>query len=148
MRRKPSLQWMRGIRKSTGQVMPRAPRLSILLALACALFIRALVPAGWMPAETGAFAIQPCPAADPAPAVHMAGHHHGKAHHDPAHGASHNGDCAFSPFSTAFASTHQPVVAVSLVAIARPAFTLQRGADLKTGPPALPPPARGPPALA
>ena len=48
--------------------MTRRPHLSILILLAAALFLRALVPTGWMPApERGAFAIQPCPAAEFAP---------------------------------------------------------------------------------
>jgi hypothetical protein len=128
--------------------MPRARRLPILLAIACALFLRTLVPAGWMPAsDGGAFAIQPCPAADPAPVTHMTSHHQGKTHHSD-HGASHNGDCAFSPFSTAFTSADALVTLTSSTAVKEPTFALHRADDLKTGPPALPPPSTGPPAIA
>jgi len=128
--------------------MFRQPRLPILIALACVLFLRALVPAGWMPVPSGgAFAIQPCPAATPEPLAHAAGHHHGK--HDSSHRfAGHNGDCAFAPLLTAFAAIDAsgplpvPVVSASLpIGIFSPPA-------LKTGPPALPPPATGPPALA
>lgn len=129
--------------------MPQSRRLPILLAIACALFLRSLVPAGWMPASSGgAFAIEPCPAAASAPLTHMAGHHHGKAHHDTGHGASHNGDCAFSPFSIAFASADAPVTLTTSIAVDKTAFALHRADDLKTGPPALPPPSTGPPAIA
>ena len=128
--------------------MSRQPRLPILLALACAVFLRALVPAGWMPAVTGgAFAIAPCPAAEAATMVHSGSHHSGK--HDHSHKtADHNGECAFSPLLAGFVPADStpafpaPVVTADapIAPTAAPAF--------KTGPPALPPPATGPPALA
>ena len=125
--------------------MFRQPRLPMLLALACALFLRALVPAGWMPATSGGeFAIQPCPAATPEPLTHTAGHHHGK--HDSF--AEHSGDCAFAPLLTALVAIEalaplpMPIVSASLP------FGTFDSPTFKTGPPALPPPATGPPALA
>ena len=139
-------EWMRGTSKVMGQAMPRAPRLPILLAIACALFLRALVPAGWMPAvDGGAFAIQPCPSAEPPPMAHT-GHHGAK--HDPSHHADHGGDCAFSAFSTAFASADQPVASFAPVEPDGGLPSLRRADDFKTGPPSLPPPSTGPPAIA
>jgi len=58
--------------------MSRQPRLLTMIVLACALFLRVLVPAGWMPApKNGAFAIELCSAAAPAQAIE----HAGKGHH-------------------------------------------------------------------
>jgi hypothetical protein len=127
--------------------MSRQPRLPILLALACALFLRALVPAGWMPSPNGgAFAIELCPAAEPAPMAHAAGHHQGK--HDPSHKAQHDGDCAFSPLLAGFTPADLPSELPSPSLAADAPITRTAAPALKTGPPALPPPATGPPALA
>jgi hypothetical protein len=126
------------------RAMPRQSRLPILLALACTLFLRALVPAGWMPAPIGgAFAIEPCPTAEVQPVRHMA-HHTGHTGHN----AQHDGDCSFSPLSASFAAADLPpaLPAPQAEPNARPAS--HAAPPLKTGPPALPPPATGPPALA
>lgn len=125
----------------------RGRRLPILLAIACALFLRAWVPAGWMPASGGAaFAIEPCPAADPAPMVHMAGHHGAK--HDPSHQADHGGDCAFSPLQAGFASFDGAPLPPIVAKVGELPVTYSHGPAFKTGPPALPPPATGPPTIA
>lgn len=125
--------------------MHRAPRLPILIAIACALFLRAWVPAGWMPAANGSFAVVPCPAADPPPMAHMGAHHSGK--HDPSHDRGHDGDCAFAPLSSAMASAGAPAVLLAPLAAAEAVPTLLRADDFKTGPPSLLPPATGPPSL-
>jgi hypothetical protein len=120
--------------------MARRPHFSILLALVAALFLRALVPTGWMPAATGGpFAIQPCPAADlTAPAGHQ--HHRSNGQHD--------GDCAFAPLLAGFVpAADAPAVEAAAVAASAP-FEHFLSATFPTGPPAPPPPARGPPALA
>jgi hypothetical protein len=122
--------------------MTRRAHLPILTLLAAALFLRALVPVGWMPvADSGAFAIQPCPAADaaPGPPHH---HHRGSPH------AGHDGDCAFAPLHTDFGSAGSArLVPLPPAEVDRP---LQSAAiaSIPTGPPALPPPATGPPAIA
>jgi hypothetical protein len=124
--------------------MPRQPRLLTLFVLACALFLRVWVPAGWMPAASGgAFAIAPCAAA--APMVMASGE---SAHHDPSHKAQHDGDCSFAPHHAGAAQTASlaPVVAPLLAAAPLPEHFAAPA--LATGPPALPPPATGPPALA
>jgi hypothetical protein len=127
--------------------MSSQPRLPILIALACALFVRALVPAGWMPAPSGgAFAIELCPAAETAPMAH-AGSHHGK--HDHSHkAAEHNGDCAFSPLLAAFTPADLPSQLPTVFVAAEAPLPPTGTPAFKTGPPALPPPATGPPALA
>jgi len=120
--------------------MARRPRPSILLALVAALFLRALVPTGWMPAATGGpFAIQPCPAADlTAPAGHQ--------HHKP--NGQHESDCAFSPLVAGFVP---PAVVPAIeppAGAASGSFQHFLEAAFPTGPPAPPPPATGPPLLA
>ncbi len=123
--------------------MPRQPRLLTMIVLACALFLRALVPTGWMPAPmNGAFAIELCNAAAPAQAIE----HAGKAHHG-SKGKSH-GDCAFAPLQAGFAAAPAASV-LPAPAAAREILPQQFLArTFARGPPAPPPPARGPPALA
>jgi len=123
-------------------------RLTLAL-LGCALFLRLLVPAGWMPApDRGAFAIEPCPAAAPVASAHAAAHHHhGRADHQ-SHSSNHDGDCAFAPLSAGIASLDLAPLAAAPVLIAQRQATPLVASPLKTGPPALPPPATGPPALA
>jgi hypothetical protein len=127
--------------------MPRQSRLPILFALACALFLRALVPAGWMPAANGGvFAIEPCPAAEPQAHALMQ-HAGGKADHR-GHSQQHDGDCAFSPLLTGLTLADLPAQ------LAQPSITAElpvipsAGPAFKTGPPSPKPPATGPPALA
>ena len=122
--------------------MTRRRQLPILALIAVALFLRALVPAGWMPvANAGPFAIQPCPAADLA-APGSAHHHHNSSH------SSHDGECAFSPLHAGFASVDTaPLLAVAAAA-ATPLLASTATASFPTGPPAPPPPATGPPLIA
>jgi hypothetical protein len=129
--------------------MLRQPRLPILLALACALFLRALVPAGWMPAATGgAFAIEPCPGAESQPMVQMAGHQDAmSSDHSTSHKDQH-GDACFSALLIGFAPVDQQVAIWSPIrAVAAPIGQFG-GPILSTGPPAPPPPATGPPTFA
>jgi hypothetical protein len=109
--------------------MFRQPRLPILLA-----------------PNAGAFAIEPCPAAESAPVTHAAGHHHAK--HDPSHKAQHDGDCAFSPLLTGFTPSDLPAQLPAPSVAADAPIAPTAAPAFKTGPPALPPPATGPPALA
>lgn len=122
--------------------MMRRPHLPLLVLLSAALFLRALVPAGWMPAPSqGVFAIEPCPAADDVFVGHSATHH---GHHK----AEHGGDCAFAPLQAGFASLDlaPALLAVAPTRFAPPAQPLT--AAFPTGPPAPPPPATGPPTIA
>jgi hypothetical protein len=124
--------------------MPRQPRLLTMIALVFALFLRVWVPAGWMPdANGGAFSIQPCEAAAPAPMVM-----HGKAHHGSQHKGQHDGDCAFSPLHAGAAPAASPpaIVPAPIAAAALPNHS--PAPFFATGPPAPPPPSTGPPALA
>ena len=140
------LQWNRAIDAPRAAAMLRH-RFTLAL-LAFALFLRVLVPAGWMPAASGGlFAIEPCPAAAPIPSLQAAGHHHhgGADHHS--HG-SHDGDCAFAPLLAASAPLDLAPVLPAPTLVAQVPSTPLAAAPLKTGPPALPPPATGPPTLA
>jgi hypothetical protein len=122
-------------------------RLPILLAIACSLFMRAWVPAGWMPAASGGtFAIEPCPAADQTPMVRTAGHHGSK--HGPSHNVGHGGDCAFAPLQLGFASVDLPPLLPAPAQSAGLPVRVNLGPPFATGPPSLPPPATGPPAIA
>ena len=124
--------------------MPRQPRLLTMIVLACALFLRVLVPTGWMPApKNGAFAIELCNAA----ARVQATEHAGKAHHD-SKGKGHGGECAFAPLQAGFAAV--PAAPILPAPSAAPAALPQQftASVFARGPPAPPPPATGPPALA
>ena len=135
-----------------GAAMTRAARLPILIALFCALTVRALVPVGWMPAPAeGAFAIELCPGAG---APTMAGMDDGKKdaaspsgnhHHDQ---KDQHGDCAFSPLHAGFADLHQAPALFAAPAIADAPLLWSSSPALTTGPPLHLPPARGPPAIA
>jgi hypothetical protein len=129
--------------------MSRQPRLPILLALACALFLRALVPAGWMPAaDAGVFAIEPCPAAEAQPMVRMADHHGAMPADHSSHKEHHAGDACFSALLIGFAPVDQPALLPVRAMVAEAPGGISASPVLATGPPALPPPATGPPALA
>lgn len=123
--------------------MRRRAHFPILALLAAALFLRALVPAGWMPApDHGVFAVEPCPAADPATMAGMADHH-GSSHKD------HQGDDAcFSALLIGFAPTDATPTIVSASTMAETPLAHPAIAALPTGPPAPPPPATGPPQIA
>src|SRR4051812_19222002 len=98
------------IRRTSGILIPRGlegrmlrqRRPLTMLVLACALFLRMWVPAGWMPsANGGAFAIEPCVAAAPMPMDHG-------SNHDPSHKAQHDGDCSFAPHHAGMAPIAPP----------------------------------------
>jgi hypothetical protein len=124
--------------------MTRRAQFPILALIFAALFLRVLVPVGWMPAPAhGAFAIEPCPSADALPTMHMLSSSPGR-HHD--HGGI-GGDC----FASMLAAAGLPTGAVQL-AVPAPAVVVLTAAYGSTsmirGPPALPPPSTGPPAIA
>jgi hypothetical protein len=124
--------------------MTRRAQFPILALIFAALFLRSVVPAGWMPAPAhGAFAIEPCPSADASPIMHMASSASGR-HHD--HGST-GGDC----FASMLAGAGLPDGTVQIIAPASAPFILSAAftlASLIRGPPALPPPSTGPPAIA
>jgi hypothetical protein len=124
--------------------MPRQPHPLTMLVLACALFLRMWVPAGWMPASSaGAFAIQPCAAAAP-----MSMTHADSSHHDPSHKAQHDGDCSFSPHHAGVAQAFVALAPLPPLKAAAPLPEHSSAPAFATGPPSPPPPATGPPALA
>ncbi|QIK78277.1 hypothetical protein G7077_04525 [Sphingomonas piscis] len=120
-------------------------------AILFALTVRLMVPTGWMPAPEGGFNIVPCIAAAPAPAAkHGHGGHddHGK-NHDSSKEHGKSADCVFAPLLASamlpdLAVPTTPFLSVRTVPVPAP----RGAANLPTGPPALPPPSTGPPALA
>ena len=126
--------------------MPRERHQLTFILLACALAVRMLVPAGWMPVQGhGPLAIEPCPSADASPMIAMA-HHHDAGHHS--HKAQHDSDCAFAPLTTGFAASDTPVALLAQRPVTEARLEVQAKLFFATGPPALPPPATGPPAIA
>jgi hypothetical protein len=123
--------------------MTRRPRLSIIALLAAALFLRALVPAGWMPAPgRGVFVVEPCPSADAGASMLMT--HGSSGHH---HDGNVGGDC----FASMLAGAGLPDDTVQIAAPAAAPVVLSAAftpAGLIRGPPALPPPSTGPPSIA
>lgn len=150
----------------SGRAMPRGLMLALL---ASALLLRILVPAGWMPASDGRFAIVPCSgsgelgAPEPSPAAH-AGHHGYGTHDAHASHASHAGQdkpghhqhqqgqadhpCTFAGLGFAFAEpvlpAPPPPPALLMAARPLPALAVSVGRGLA----APPPPSTGPPLLA
>jgi hypothetical protein len=122
-------------------------RPSTIFLLACALFLRLWVPAGWMPsAAGGVFVIEPCPSGGPAPMAHAM--HHGASHKDSPHRTQHQADCTFAPHHAGAPPVAlAPPLAAPLLASASRDESIVAG-YAPTGPPAPPPPATGPPALA
>jgi hypothetical protein len=119
------------------------PRAFTFVAIACALFLRVWVPAGWMPASGGgAFAIEPCAAASAMPMSQA-----NPAHHGSSENGQHNGDCSFAPHHAGIAGPPETagIVAPLLAAAAAPQHF--SASAFATAPPALPPPATGPPAI-
>ena len=125
--------------------MTRRSSLLILLILSVGLFLRTMVPAGWMPSSAGAFAIEPCPAAD-APIVAQA--HHPGMHHRHGQAPQHDGDCAFAPLGAAVASVDVLTAPPAVVPAEHVPYAPPNQRPFATGPPAPPPPATGPPAIA
>jgi hypothetical protein len=121
--------------------MPRSLRFLTILLFACALALRAWVPAGWMPAPGAhSFAIMPCPAAAPTAMMDMG---HGPEHRDH---PKPSGDC-FSPLLAGVALPDPPplIRATAPRQDAGPTPVLEAVAP--TGLAAPPPFSTGPPAL-
>lgn len=131
------------------------PRAAALALIACALFLRFLVPQGWMPMQTGqGWRITLCSGSGPmiaAPAMTMPGMTHAMAmpaHHLPADNWD-AGDhpCAFANLALALNDPGTPVPLLPRLLlsawIAGPAALVAIGRGLA----APPPPATGPPTL-
>jgi hypothetical protein len=125
--------------------MTRRSPLLFLFILSMGLFLKTMVPAGWMPSSAGGFRIEPCPAAD-APIVDQA--HHRDMHHGHGKPSQHDGDCAFAPLGAAMASAEVSSAPPLTLQTEHVAYTAPKQSPFATGPPALPPPPTGPPALA
>ena len=126
--------------------------------LAATLFMRLLVPPGWMPvADAAGLRIELCPGQVVAPKPRPADHHalhHGGDHDEGRHGRPDQGKkyasqppCAFSSLGLAFLDAGQaPSIVLPNFAAALPARP--PAITLGTGLAAPPPPATGPPPLA
>lgn len=129
-------------RRLAAMHMLRRRQLLTLTLIACALFLRAIVPTGWMPAaHAGVFAVEPCPSAGPAAMMHMGGvpGHHGD------HKTDH--DC----FASALAGAGLPDAPVAFATPSPLPITVRTvlaPTTLNGRNSALPPPATGPPSLA
>lgn len=117
--------------------MKRTLRPQILLALAVTLLLRAMIPAGFMPAAIGGgFPLQVCPSGLPDGALaRLAGEHGGHSHHGhhghhanhANHGGHDDGGHAYSaeqcPIAHLIAAAALPALAgAALPAAASPAF--------------------------
>jgi hypothetical protein len=123
------------------QAMARRSRPLTMMLLACALFLRVWVPAGWMPASGGnAFAIELCPSVSD-PVTHA-------SHHDGSHKGQHDGNCAFAPLHSGLTASPSAAIVPTPLLATSAARGDHRTPFFPTGPPALPPPATGPPATA
>lgn len=128
----------------------RRPACAAVL-LAAALALRLLVPAGFMPGEVdGGIRLVLCPAAGPiaAPAMAMAGMHHGDPHQqrDAQHGAE--APCAYAGLSLAPLTPVDPLLLAAALAFVM-AVALIRAAQRPPRPaPFWRPPLRGPPVIA
>jgi hypothetical protein len=111
-----------------------------------ALFLRILIPAGFMAGTVGGDpALILCPGADvsTALAIHR---HHGGARHDPAtHG---DAPCPFAALAAPALPPAPPILAVIAAEPSTRATPDRRPATLRPGLAAPPPPSTGPPAFA
>lgn len=123
----------------------RAGQGRIVALLALALFVRALVPAGWMPVagpDGVHFAL--CP--DQAPVAHAAPGHHGGNDHGQA--PAPDQPCAFAGLGLAADAPPPAPVILPATIPAMPAQVLRTAVAVGRGLAAPPPPATGPPAFA
>jgi hypothetical protein len=137
--------WKPGDRTPRQAAMDPRARSLILFWLGCALFLRSLVPVGWMPSADGRFAITPCPAAAAAPAMHAMHHGDAAGKTSGSHDAAQAGDCAFAPLTAGFTTFEAPAMAVVRATPPRLSATPFAASLVATGPPSPPPPARAPP---
>lgn len=127
------------------QRLSRAGQGRVIALLALALFVRALVPTGWMPVATAdGLGMELCAGQAMAPQA-MAGMKHGR---EQGKQALPDHPCAFAGLGLA-ADTAPPLVVVAL-ALMPPPMLAPRGLAIAIGRglAAPPPPATGPPAFA
>ena len=128
---------------STRALMLRHPVLVATL-LFCALIVRVLVPAGYMPvAGGGALMLQLCPGTAPAAAAPMAGMHHDGAKHD-APGKAEQ-PCAFAGLAAPALGSTDPALLLAALAFVL-LLAISGGVLTIPAPPShLRPPLRAPP---
>jgi len=114
--------------------------------IACALFLRLIVPAGWMPASSDGRWIELCTGMGAVTAwVDVDGAVHDEAP-DPGKSKA-DGACVFAGFAAALAAPSSPVaIDLPLIAAAVPPMAFPLAVGIGRGLAAPPPPPTGPPA--
>lgn len=128
----------------TGQAMPKALTLAILAAV---LFLRVLVPQGWMPVQTArGWQITICTGTGPMQVTmpDIAGRHHAPGDQD--HSAGDH-PCTFAGLALALDRSLPPMLALPPVILADRLIMASRSIMIGRGLAAPPPPATGPPGL-
>ncbi len=133
---------------------PGRPRTIALAVLACALALRLLIPAGWMPvADAQGLHLVLCSGSGPlelpvAPHA-MAGmaHHHGHGQHDHHHQGMPDHPCAFAGLGLALTDPVLPAIAPVQLVVETLLAPLPTAVSIGRGLAAPPPPPTGPPAL-
>ena len=133
----------------------RRPRMVALALLACALLLRLLVPAGWMPVSDAAGVhLTLCSGTGPMTMPPMGTMAHGRtmagiAHHMPSdqQGVPEH-PCAFGQLSLAIAEPKLPALALPIAPAALIPAGLAALVSIGRGLAAPPPPPTGPPAIA
>ncbi len=134
---------------------PGRPRTIALALLACALALRLLVPAGWMPvADAQGLHLVLCSGSGPLemPSPHvlpaMAGMHQaGHTGHDHHHQGMPDHPCAFAGLGLALAEPVLPMLAPVAIAAQTLVTLIPAAVAVGRGLAAPPPPPTGPPAL-
>lgn len=130
---------------------PGGLRTIALALLACALAVRFLIPAGWMPvADAQGFHLTLCSGAGPLeipPGHAMAGMaHHGAQHHHHHHDQGMpDHPCAFAGLGLALAEPVRPVLALALPVVQALPAPIALVEAIGRGLAAPPPPPTGPP---
>jgi len=134
---------------------PGRPRTIALAILACALALRLLIPAGWMPiADAQGMHLVLCsgsgplePATSHAMPAMMGMHHGGHAQHDHHHHGMPDHPCAFAGLGLAMAEPVLPLLALAPIALETLVAPMPAAVSIGRGLAAPPPPPTGPPTL-
>lgn len=129
----------------------KRPRMVALAVLACAMLLRLLVPAGWMPvADANGVHLTPCSGTGPMTMPMASGQTMaGTAHHMPSdqQGAPEH-PCAFGHLSLAIAEPEWPALILPITPATLVPAGLAALVSIGRGLAAPPPPPTGPPAIA
>jgi Protein of unknown function (DUF2946) len=123
------MDYRSSLKMHAGFCLHRKRRELIVSVLLLALTLRALVPAGFMPAADHGFSLEICPDGFPAQLLHYDMHHEhgagGAAHH---HGSSRPEHCVFAAVAGAATAASTLVVLVALESTLTPLLDTTRSA--------------------